>query len=156
MNSFIIKGVAKDARTNTVGIEYDKGALRNTDPVKVENAQKSFKWKAKTLMGDTSMELVGSMQTRIYEVGNPDGGGKPDLIYDVKNARVFATDLVLPSGYSMTATPTPKRVQERKSGNATYPVFDIEVLIEVGPMIGTWTKYKLTMVFDALKGTIKY
>lgn len=156
MNDFILRGKAKSARTSTVAVDYDKGSLRNTEPEQTKTVEKSFKWKADTYMGETSMVLSGAMVTRCYAAGNPDGGGKDSLTYDVKEARVYATSLVLPAGYSMTASASPSRVQERKSGNATYPVFDIKVVIEVGPMVGTWTKYDVWIVFDAMKGTIKF
>lgn len=148
----VIRGVAKgEAR---VGVVYDKGALRNDKPIKVNVTKATKKLTFKTNFGDAKVMIVATMQARKYQVGNPETG-QPNLIWDVRNTRVWAENLELPRGYSMKAPPVMKRLNGMwRSGN-TYPYYEFALNIEVGPMIGSWTKYKNSISFEPFRSKVQ-
>lgn len=151
MNDIIMQGEEKGQ--STVAVEYDRNAFRYDSPKKSIVIEKSFALKYKTLMDNASFTLNASMQARVYEVGNP-STKKPEMIWDIRNLRIWSSGIDLPTGYTMWATPVPKRATEKTSGQNTYPAVEIEVRVEVGPVIGTSTAYSEVLVFDPPKGSI--
>jgi len=152
LNHIVIRGVEKGEAT--VGVIYDKGAMRNDSPIKVIVTKARKPLTFKTNFGDAKVTIVATMQARKYEVGNPDTG-KPDLIWDVRNTRVWAEKLELPTGYTMVSQPVMKRLNEMwRSGN-TYFYYEFVLTTEVGPMFGSWTKYKNVISFDPYRGKVQ-
>ncbi|HIP24332.1 MAG TPA: hypothetical protein EYG79_12180 [Rhodobacteraceae bacterium] len=132
-----------------VGIKNDQSNFRNTSPVTKVKVKKKVAFKFKTYVGDASMELNAEWHSEKYEVGNPDTG-KPDIIWEVDKLYLFITKLELPTGYTIQVYCKPETVSNKGSGNVSAPLAKFMLYSDVGPMIGSWTKYKSRLTCDIL------
>jgi hypothetical protein len=151
MNPVVMKGKIKGFSAVSVDYGGDAVDTRGGGDRKLSRDIR-FDLAFKTLLDQARFRLHAQMQTQTFEVGSPDG--KPGTIWDLPGIWLWATDLELPTGYDMWATPTPRRASEVRKGPNTYPEVSIDLLVEVGPMIGTWSKYKYTLWLDPVAGRI--
>jgi hypothetical protein len=153
MNPVVMRGAAKGLSTvaiDYVGEDFDprQGGAR-----KKRSRDCRYDLTFKVTVGEVTLRLHAQMETRSFELANPDTG-KPGFYWDVPIIWLWATDLELPMGYDIWVTPKPMRVTERTRGENTFPDASILLETEVGPMIGTWTKYRHVLVIDAVGGKI--
>ncbi len=137
-----VRGAAKK-KSHWIAIRNDKSDLRNQSPLAKVKVAKKIPLKFDTYMGDATYDLNAEWHSEKYELINPDTG-KPDIIWEVAKIYIFITKLVLPTGYDIKVLCKPNTVVNNAQGEVNKPVATFYVETDIGPMVGTWTKYKHT------------